>query len=129
MREIRHDAKTLLALLEGGDGVTYERSIRGRLHHMDKTLAALALRRRYGLGQAKAWQSALLILCAVGVWLSWQGLAIGFIAFRVFDQLKPWPANVAEKRLPRGWGVMFDDVFAGVWGALLLIGLRAANVI
>jgi phosphatidylglycerophosphatase A len=61
--------------------------------------------------------------------LSWQGLAIGFIAFRVFDQLKPWPANVAEKRLPRGWGVMFDDVFAGVWGALLLIGLRAAKVI
>jgi hypothetical protein len=65
VREIRHDAKTLLALLEGGDGVTYERSIRGRLHHMDKTLAALALRRRYGLGQAKAWQSAVLILCAV----------------------------------------------------------------
>lgn len=61
--------------------------------------------------------------------LSWQGLAIGFVAFRVFDQLKPWPANVAEKRLPRGWGVMFDDVFAGVWGALLLIGLRAAKVI
>ena len=39
------------------------------------------------------------------------------VAFRLFDVLKPWPAHVAERVLPSGWGVMFDDVFAGAWGA------------
>ncbi len=36
-----------------------------------------------------------------------------FIAFRFFDVIKLWPANVAEK-LPRGWGVTLDDVVAGI---------------
>lgn len=38
---------------------------------------------------------------------------IAFLAFRFFDVVKLWPAGAAEK-LPRGWGVTFDDVFAGV---------------
>jgi phosphatidylglycerophosphatase A len=36
---------------------------------------------------------------------TWSGLAVGVVAFRVFDQIKPWPANVAERRLPGGWGI------------------------
>ena len=55
--------------------------------------------------------------------IGWRGLLAGFVLFRVFDQLKPWPANVAE-RWPRGWGVMMDDVFAGGWGAAVLLGAR-----
>lgn len=50
-------------------------------------------------------------------------IGLGFVAFRVFDQFKPWPANVAEQRLKGGWGVMMDDVVAGLYGALLLRGL------
>ncbi|PKK83106.1 MAG: phosphatidylglycerophosphatase A [candidate division Zixibacteria bacterium HGW-Zixibacteria-1] len=38
---------------------------------------------------------------------------IAFVAFRGFDAVKIWPANVAEK-LPRGWGVTADDVVAGI---------------
>jgi len=38
---------------------------------------------------------------------------ICFVAFRVFDVIKLWPAGAAEK-LPRGWGVTLDDVVAGV---------------
>lgn len=37
--------------------------------------------------------------------------------FRLFDIWKPFPVNVLE-RLPRGWGVMMDDVMAGVYAAL-----------
>jgi phosphatidylglycerophosphatase A len=51
----------------------------------------------------------------------WKGTLAGFVLFRLFDQFKPWPARWAERNLPTGWGVMFDDVFAGVWGALVLI--------
>ena len=55
----------------------------------------------------------------------WRGLLAGVVAFRIFDQFKPWPASAAERRLPGGFGVMLDDVAAGVWGASLLAGLRA----
>lgn len=39
-------------------------------------------------------------------------LAVSFLAFRVFDILKPPPANGLQK-LPAGWGVLIDDLFAG----------------
>ncbi|MBN2225745.1 MAG: phosphatidylglycerophosphatase A [candidate division Zixibacteria bacterium] len=43
---------------------------------------------------------------------------IAFVAFRGFDAIKIYPANIAEK-LPRGWGVTADDVIAGVQANLL----------
>jgi phosphatidylglycerophosphatase A len=55
---------------------------------------------------------------------TWAGLVAGFVAFRVLDQLKPWPARAAE-RLGGGVGVMLDDVAAGAWGAALLAAARA----
>ena len=42
-------------------------------------------------------------------------LGAAFFAFRATDVLKPWPANVADKKLPGGLGIMLDDVFAGVY--------------
>ncbi len=48
-----------------------------------------------------------------------------FIAFRVFDVIKLWPANVAEK-LPRGWGVTLDDVVAGIQANLAVQGILIA---
>ncbi|MFH1874878.1 MAG: phosphatidylglycerophosphatase A [Pseudomonadota bacterium] len=49
----------------------------------------------------------------------------GFILFRIFDIVKPFPANWAEKRFISGWGVVLDDVFAGIYAnaALWLFGL------
>lgn len=44
----------------------------------------------------------------------------GFLLFRAFDVLKPWPARRIETRLPGGWGVVLDDVAAGVYGNLAL---------
>jgi phosphatidylglycerophosphatase A len=54
---------------------------------------------------------------------TWKGLVVGFVLFRLFDQWKPWPARPAE-RLGGGLGVMLDDVVAGVWGAVVLLGVR-----
>ena len=45
-------------------------------------------------------------------------LLAAFLLFRLFDILKPWPARRLE-RLPGGWGIMFDDVAAGVYALLV----------
>ncbi len=46
-------------------------------------------------------------------------LVAGFLLFRLFDIVKPWPARRVEK-WGGGWGVMADDVFAGVYAAASL---------
>lgn len=46
-------------------------------------------------------------------------LILGFVLFRFFDIVKPFPINKLQD-LPRGWGVMLDDVLAGIYGNLLL---------
>jgi phosphatidylglycerophosphatase A len=63
----------------------------------------------------------------VGQWISlggaarlnWKSLLAGFVLFRLFDIWKPWPARALEK-LPRGYGIVMDDVMAGVYAALVL---------
>jgi phosphatidylglycerophosphatase A len=57
----------------------------------------------------------------VGMWISllWIpktviAVAVAFILFRVMDVLKPEPARTVEK-LPGGWGIMLDDVVAGLY--------------
>jgi phosphatidylglycerophosphatase A len=54
--------------------------------------------------------------------LGWEMLA-GFLAFRFFDIAKPWPVGVSQ-RLPGGWGVVVDDLLAGLY-ALALVRLLA----
>ncbi len=52
----------------------------------------------------------------------WIAVAAGFVFFRALDAAKPYPIWKLE-RLKGAWGVMFDDIGAGVLGALLLTGL------
>lgn len=49
----------------------------------------------------------------------WKYLLLGFVLFRVFDIVKPWPARAAEK-WPGGWGIMADDWLAGIYAGLIL---------
>ena len=49
----------------------------------------------------------------------WLVLSLAFLAFRLFDIAKPPPVRRLE-RLPGGWGVMVDDLAAGVYANLLL---------
>lgn len=60
----------------------------------------------------------------VGQWLTllllpsgWLTAILGFTAFRLFDILKPEPVNIAQM-LPGGWGVMVDDLLAGIYANL-----------
>jgi phosphatidylglycerophosphatase A len=47
-------------------------------------------------------------------------IIIGFFLFRVFDILKPFPIRRLEKRLKGGFGVVLDDVAAGVYSNIIL---------
>jgi phosphatidylglycerophosphatase A len=54
-------------------------------------------------------------------------ILVGFVLFRAFDIVKPYPARACE-RLPGGWGVMADDVVAGLYAhALLRSGIWLLN--
>jgi len=52
----------------------------------------------------------------------------GFVLFRLFDVVKPWPISWADKRIGGAWGVMMDDVLAGLagLGVLYLLVLNAS---
>jgi len=58
----------------------------------------------------------------------WATAVLGFLIFRLFDIVKPWPTYKFEK-LPQGWGVLADDLMAGVYaGIALFICLRLGLV-
>ena len=60
-----------------------------------------------------------MLVTLLAVPVGFAGALIGFFAFRLFDIVKPFPAREAE-RLPGGWGVMADDLVAGVYAQVLL---------
>lgn len=63
----------------------------------------------------------------VGYWLAmwalpaqWGWTLAGFVAFRVFDIAKPWPIGWLDKRVKGGFGIMIDDVIAGIMACATL---------
>lgn len=55
-----------------------------------------------------------------GLPFSWQCLLAGFVAFRLFDIIKPWPIRWLDKQVKGGFGIMIDDVVAGIFAAGVL---------
>jgi phosphatidylglycerophosphatase A len=53
--------------------------------------------------------------------ISWTSVLIGFALFRLFDVWKPWPIRVVDQQVQGGFGIMLDDLIAGVWAALCII--------
>lgn len=49
---------------------------------------------------------------------------LGFVLFRLFDIVKPWPIRLLERRVPGGLGVMLDDLLAGALALVVLLLLR-----
>lgn len=72
----------------------------------------------------------------VGMWITMllvpktiMALLAGFILFRIFDILKPWPIRVVDKNVHGGFGIMIDDVIAGVFACLCMHGLIYFGVV
>ncbi len=63
----------------------------------------------------------------LGQWLTlvgaaaytWRNFVAAFLLFRLFDIWKPWPIRRIE-RFPEGYGIVCDDLAAGLYGALIL---------
>jgi len=49
----------------------------------------------------------------------WLWMLIGFLLFRLFDIWKPWPIRVVDRKV-RGWGIMIDDVLAGIYSLIVI---------
>ncbi len=64
----------------------------------------------------------------ITMWLApftWQTMIAGFILFRIFDIIKPWPIKWIDQQVQGGLGIMLDDVLAAVFaGGLLLLAVE-----
>lgn len=63
----------------------------------------------------------------VGYWVTmfaapagWLWILIGFVLFRIFDIAKPWPISWADKKVHGGFGIMLDDLLAGLMALAVL---------
>ena len=63
----------------------------------------------------------------VGYWITmflapagWLWIVLGFIFFRFFDIIKPWPIGWVDKHVSGGFGIMLDDVLAGIMAFVCL---------
>ena len=50
----------------------------------------------------------------------WLWILTGFVLFRFFDIVKPWPISIADKEIHGGLGIMVDDVIAGIFACILI---------
>jgi phosphatidylglycerophosphatase A len=61
-----------------------------------------------------------LIITMSGVGFAWTNLLAGFVLFRLFDILKPWPISYLDRRVKGGLGIMLDDIAAGICAGAVL---------
>ncbi len=60
----------------------------------------------------------LITMCLVP--FSWYSVLVGFILFRFFDIVKPWPIKWVDQKVEGGIGIMLDDVLAGIMAGVAL---------
>ena len=63
----------------------------------------------------------------VGYWIAmflaptgWLWMLLGFVLFRFFDIIKPWPIGWLDRKVGGGFGIMIDDVLAGIYALMVL---------
>lgn len=63
------------------------------------------------------------LITMVAMPVEWTWILAGFLLFRLFDILKPWPIKWVDQRVEGGIGIMLDDILAGLmgWAVLMLI--------
>lgn len=60
------------------------------------------------------------ILTMAGVPFGWREILAGFVLFRFFDVVKPFPARTIDRQMKNGCGVVLDDLAAGLYACLAL---------
>lgn len=60
------------------------------------------------------------MIAMIAVPVTWLHLLVAFVLFRFFDILKPWPIKALDKHVKGGFGIMIDDVIAGVFSLVII---------
>jgi len=55
-----------------------------------------------------------------GMTFSWTMAISGFFIFRIMDIVKPYPIRKIDQQMPGGWGIVLDDVLAGIYSQIIL---------
>ena len=63
----------------------------------------------------------------LGLW-QWFHLLIAFVLFRFFDILKPFPIKWVDKNVSGGFGILIDDILAGLMAGVVLIAFVSVLV-
>jgi len=56
----------------------------------------------------------------IAIPFSWINVLVGFVLFRFFDIIKPWPIKMIDRKVHGGLGIMLDDVIAGIFACVIL---------
>ena len=106
-------------------GVAASRSVAMAVGHQLTPVASRLKSRLQPNKDAHPDPSIVVIDEIVGMWIgllllpkTFVAYGIAFVLFRIFDVLKPEPARTVE-HLPGGWGIMLDDLVAGLYANLL----------
>ncbi len=65
-----------------------------------------------------------MLITLIAAPVSWTAVIVGFALFRFFDILKPWPIKLLDRHVKGGFGIMIDDVLAGIFAAICLQGIH-----
>jgi len=77
-RDAGHRINALEDQINGGGDVEYSRSVRGRLHTLETTLAGMVLRRNFGVGFLKGWERFVIVAAAIATAAaSWYHVIVG----------------------------------------------------
>jgi phosphatidylglycerophosphatase A len=68
------------------------------------------------------------LITMIAVPVGWMWILLGFLLFRLFDIVKPWPIGLLDRYVAGGFGIMIDDVVAGLF-ALITLQILAAWVL
>ena len=56
----------------------------------------------------------------IAIPFTWQWMLTGFLLFRLFDIIKPWPISILDKKVHGGFGIMIDDIVAGLFALIIM---------
>lgn len=62
-------------------------------------------------------------LTMIAIPVSLMTVILGFVLFRIFDIVKPWPINWLDKKVKGGFGIMIDDLIAAIYAWIILQSL------
>jgi phosphatidylglycerophosphatase A len=61
-----------------------------------------------------------MLITLIAIPFSWTNLILGFVLFRFFDIVKPWPISWLDRKVSGGVGIMLDDIVAGIFALICM---------